>query len=62
MNTENIYGDLIKDIIIPFVYVMNKEFQCSPCSIPLPDGAVAERLDFWDLEGCDHILSNMEFK
>jgi hypothetical protein len=57
---ENSYGDLIKDIIIiPFIYVMNREFQVAPCSIPLPDG---DRLDFWDLEKSDRIMHKMEFK
>ena len=61
-NSENHYGNLIREIIIPFIYVMNKEFQCPPCSIALPEGAIAERLDFWDLDGCDKILSTMDFK
>jgi hypothetical protein len=56
---ENSYGDLIKDIIIPFIFVMNREFQVAPCSIPLPDD---DRLDFWDLEKSDCIMHKMEFK
>jgi hypothetical protein len=57
--SENNYGNLIKDIIIPFIYVMNREFQFPACSIPLPDG---DRLDFWDMAKSDHIIHKMEFK
>jgi hypothetical protein len=48
--------------MIPFIYVMNKEFRGPAFSIELPEGAIAERLDFWDLDGCDKILSSMDFK
>jgi hypothetical protein len=42
--------------------MMNQEFRVAACSIALPEGSVADRLDFWDLEACDRILNTMEFK
>ncbi len=59
---DNPDGHLVKEIIIPHIYMMMENFQGDHFSIALPPGASSPSLDFWDLKSCDAILSKLEFK
>jgi hypothetical protein len=56
---DNDYGNLIKTILIPLFLKMNKEFQGSAYTIPLPDG---NALHFWNVEECDRTFGSIQFK
>jgi len=59
---DNLNGQVVRNIIIPFVFVMMDQFRGPSFSVALPPGADLPSLDFWDFEACDRILNNLSFK
>ena len=62
LTPENEHGTLVKNIIMPYIFMMMENFRSPSFTVSLPVGARFPSWNFWDMNASDELLSCLQFK